>query len=142
MAESSLATTNVLLGIMAAVSVIEIIVLVAAAIFGYRAYSRVMHTLDSLETRHVAPLTARTSAILDDVKSLTARAESGAGSLELQLRERARRAGEMVRHTRSRATWAWQRVESVGIGVREAIATMFERGGDDNSEELRRRRAL
>ncbi|MPZ21597.1 MAG: hypothetical protein GEV06_27450 [Luteitalea sp.] len=142
MTESSLATTNLLLGIMAAVSVIEIIVLVAAAIFGYRAYSRVMQTLDSLEARHVAPLTARTTAILDDLKSLTGRAESGAGSLDLQVRESARRAGEVARHVRWRSTRAWQQVESVGVGIREGIAAIFETGGDRDMNELPRRSAL
>jgi hypothetical protein len=127
MTESSFATTNVLLGIMAAVSVIEIIVLVAAGIFGYRAYSRVMQTVDSLEARHVAPLTARTLAILDDVKSVTARAESTAGSLEKQISEGARRAGEMARRGRSGATRVWQQVENVRIAARETVASLLGR---------------
>src|SRR5262245_3342830 len=70
--ESQLATTNMLLGIMAAVSVLEALVIVGIGVGGFLAYRRVMDLIANLETRHVAPLRARVDAILVDVKDVTA----------------------------------------------------------------------
>jgi hypothetical protein len=66
-------TTNVLLGIMAAVSVLEALVVIGAAIGGFIAYRRVMALVNDLETRQIAPLREKVDAILLDVKAVTAR---------------------------------------------------------------------
>jgi hypothetical protein len=68
-----LETTNLLLGIMAAVSVLEALVLIGIAIAGYIAFGRIKALVDGLETRQVAPAVARVNAILDDVKGVTAK---------------------------------------------------------------------
>ena len=73
-------TTNLLLAIMAAVSVLQAVVLIAAVIFGYRLYRQAMRTVQELEERQIAPLAARVNAlmtnvdgILVDMKDLTGR---------------------------------------------------------------------
>ena len=75
-----LGTTNVLLGIIAAVSVLEGLVIIGAGIAGFMAYKKVMALIDSgmvlaqgIEARQVAPAMARVNAILDDVKGVTAK---------------------------------------------------------------------
>lgn len=68
-----LATTNLLLGIMAGVSVLEALALIGLSIAGFRAYKRVMDVVNGVETRQVAPAVARLNAILDDVKSVSER---------------------------------------------------------------------
>lgn len=68
-----LATTNVLLGIMAAVSVLEVLLVVGVGIGAVVVYRRVMELLDGLEMRQVAPTMARVNAILDDVRGVTAK---------------------------------------------------------------------
>jgi hypothetical protein len=77
---SELATTNWLLGIMAAVSVLEALVLVGVGVAGFLAYRKVAALLDrglvladGLEARQVAPAMMRVNAILDDVKDVTAK---------------------------------------------------------------------
>ena len=67
---SSLATP---LWIMAALSILEALLLIAAGIGGYLVYSRVTTLLAELETRHVAPLREKAEDILADVKTVTAR---------------------------------------------------------------------
>jgi hypothetical protein len=67
----NLATTNVLLGIMAAVSVLEGLVIVGIAVAAWMVYRRVTNLVTDLETRHVAPAMARVNAILDDVKAVS-----------------------------------------------------------------------
>ncbi len=68
-----LGTTNLLLGIMAAVSVLEALVIIGIGVAGYMAYSKVMAMVTDLEVRHVAPAMARVNAILDDVKDVSAK---------------------------------------------------------------------
>jgi hypothetical protein len=68
-----LATTNLLLGIMAAVSVLEGLVVIGAAIAGVMAYKRVMEVVTGIETRQVAPAMLKVNAILEDVKAVSAR---------------------------------------------------------------------
>jgi len=66
-------TTNLLLGIMAAVSVLEGLLLIGMGIGGYVVYSRVTTLVADLEARQIAPLREKVDAILADVKSVTAR---------------------------------------------------------------------
>ena len=68
-----LGTTNLLLGIMAAVSVLEALVVIGMGLAGFMAYRRIMELVGGLETRHVAPAMARVNAILDDVKDVAAK---------------------------------------------------------------------
>jgi hypothetical protein len=73
MANADLETTNLMLGIMAAVSVLEALVLLGIAIGGFMMYRRVMRLVTELETRQIAPLREKVDAILLDVKAVTAR---------------------------------------------------------------------
>ena len=66
-------TTNVLLGIMAAVSVLEALLVIGLGVGGYLVYSRVMTLVADLEARQIAPIREKVDAILADVKSVTAR---------------------------------------------------------------------
>ena len=68
-----LGTTNLLLGIMAAVSVLEALALIGMGVAGFTVYRRVMELVAGLETRQVAPAMIRVNAILDDVKDVTAK---------------------------------------------------------------------
>jgi hypothetical protein len=70
---STLGTTNVMLGIMAAVSVLEALVLIGVAIGAFVAYRKVMMLMRDLEVQQIAPLRAKVDDILADVKSVTAR---------------------------------------------------------------------
>lgn len=69
----NLDTTNVLLGIMAAVSVLEALVLIGIGIGGFMVYRRVMQLVADLEARQIAPIREKVDAILGDVKTVTAR---------------------------------------------------------------------
>jgi hypothetical protein len=73
-----LTTTNVLLGILATVSVLETLAVVGLFVGGYLLFRRMMTLIAGLEERQVAPAAARVNAILDDVKSVTGVAKSAA----------------------------------------------------------------
>ncbi len=66
-------TTNVLLGIMAGVSVLEALLLIGMGIGGYMIYSRATTLISELEARQIAPVREKVDAILADVKAVTAR---------------------------------------------------------------------
>ena len=68
-----LGTTNLLLGIMAAASVLEALVIIGMAVAVFMAYRNVMVLVDGIERRQVAPAMAHVNAILDDVKTVTAK---------------------------------------------------------------------
>lgn len=80
-----LTTTNALLGIMAAVSLLEALALIALLGGGLLLYRRVTRLIAGIEERQVAPVAARVNAILDDVKGVTTvvrnAAESADGSV-------------------------------------------------------------
>ena len=68
-----LGTTNLLLGIMAAVSVLEALAIIGIGVAGFTVYKKVMDLVAGLETRQVAPAMIRVNAILDDVRDVTAK---------------------------------------------------------------------
>ena len=77
-----LTTTNVLLGIMAVVSVLEALALIVAGVMGMRLYRQtteqirqVTDQVKVLEQKHVEPLAAQATSILQTVQRIAARVE-------------------------------------------------------------------
>jgi len=68
---SDLSTTNTLLGIMAVVSVLEALALIALIGGGLLVYRRLSQVIAGIEERHIAPVSSRVNAILDDVKGVS-----------------------------------------------------------------------
>ena len=62
-----------MLGIIAAVSALQALVLVGVGVGGFIAYRRAMTLMNDLEARQIAPLRVKVDGILADVKSVTAR---------------------------------------------------------------------
>ena len=77
-----LSTTNALLGVMAAVSLLEALALIALIAGGLLLYRRVAGMVAGIEERQVAPVAARVNAILDDVKGVTKVAKDAAESAD------------------------------------------------------------
>lgn len=77
-----LTTTNVLLGIMAAVSLLEGAAVIALLGGGYLLYRRLIRLIAGIEERQIAPVTARVNAILDDVKSVSGMAREAANGAD------------------------------------------------------------
>jgi len=77
-----LTITNALLGIMAAVSVLEVLALIALMGGGLLLYRRMTRLIAGIEERQVAPVAARVNAILDDVKGVTKVAKDAAESAD------------------------------------------------------------
>jgi hypothetical protein len=89
----NLDTTNLLLGIMAAVSVLEGLVLIGIGFLAYRLYTQTMQTVREIEARQIAPLAARVNslmtrvdAILGDVKEVTTRVSNRTERVDTAIR--------------------------------------------------------
>src|SRR5919197_895701 len=65
-----LTTTNVLLGIMAVVSVLEAIALIVAGVMGMRMYRQLSEQIQAVEARHLTPLTNRMLPLVDEARGV------------------------------------------------------------------------
>jgi uncharacterized protein YoxC len=121
----NLETTNLLLGIMAAASVIQAVLLVSLSIMGFRMYRQLAQTITDLEARHIAPLKVQVDGILTDVQTITARLSQQTERVDNAINgtiERVDETAERVRHT-VRGTFA----QATGIvrGVRAIIMSLL-----------------
>ena len=113
----NLDTTNLLLGIMAVVSVVEAVVLIGVGVMAYRLYTHAMQTMRDVEARQIAPLVARVNTlmtrmdgILVDVKDVTSRVSN-----------RTERVDTAIRNTTSSVSSRVHRVLTLVHSARAAV---------------------
>jgi hypothetical protein len=116
-----LGTTNVMLGIMAVVSLLEALVLIGAAIAGYLVYKRVMNLVNGIEERQVAPAMARVNAILDDAKVVSAKVREEAERVDTAIRTTMDRVDDTADRVRSNVRAKTSRIVGIVRGARVAI---------------------
>jgi hypothetical protein len=122
-----LGTTNVLLGIMAAVSVLEALILIGAGIAGYLVYRRAMTLINGIEERQVAPAMARVNTILDDVKIVTARVKDEAERVDSAIKSTMDRVDDTADRVRSNVRAKTSRIVGIVRGARVAIEHILSR---------------
>ena len=123
--DGNLGTTNVILGIMAAVSVLEALLLVGVGIAGYLVYRRVMDLIDGLETRQVAPAMARVNAILDDVKNVTAKVKEETERVDQAIHRTMERVDDTADRVRSNVRAKTSRVVGFVRGLRVVMESIL-----------------
>jgi hypothetical protein len=117
----NLGTTNLLLGIMAAVSVLEALVVIGLGVAVFMVYRRVMDLVKGLEARQIAPAMTRVNAILDDLKQVSAKVKEEADRVDVAIHRTMERVDDTADRVRStvRAKTSW--VVGVIRGLRVAI---------------------
>ena len=120
-----LATTNLMLGIMAAVSVLEALVLIGVGIAAFMVYRRVTTLVQELEQRQVAPAMARVNAILDDVKGVSAVVKEETTRVDQAIRTTIDRVDDTADRVRSNVRAKTSRVVGFVRGLRVALESMF-----------------
>ena len=123
--EAELGTTNLLLGIMAAVSVLEALVIVGLGVGGFMAYRRVMTLVEGLEARQIAPAMARVNGILDDVKGVTARVKEETERVDHAIRTTIDRVDDTADRVRENVRVKTSRLVGFIRGLRVAIESML-----------------
>jgi hypothetical protein len=121
-----LGTTNLLLGIMAAVSVLEALVIIGIGVAGLMAYRRVMTLVDGIEQRQVAPAMARVNAILDDVKGVTAKVKEETERVDHAIRSTMDRVDDTADRVRWNVRAKTSRIIGILRGIRVALESMLE----------------
>ena len=134
MVEESLNATNLLLGIMAAASVVQVVLLVGIGIVVWRLYGHARRTIREIEQRQIGPLAARANAlmtsvddVLTDVKGITSRVAQQTERLDSALRTTVDHADETVSRVRRAVAVRANRVIGVIRGVRVACDTFLQR---------------
>jgi len=122
-----LGTTNVLLGIMAATSVLEALLVIGLGIGGYLMYSRVMGLVNGIEERQVAPAMARVNAILDDVKVVSTRVKDEAERVDTAIRSTMDRVDDTADRVRSNVRAKTSRIIGVVRGAKVALEHILSR---------------
>lgn len=120
-----LGTTNLLLGIMAAVSVLEALAIIGMAVAGFTVYKRVMELVSGLETRQVAPAMIRVNAILDDVKGVTAKVRSETERVDHAIHTTIDRIDDTAERVRSNVREKTSRVVGFIRGLRVALESVM-----------------
>jgi hypothetical protein len=123
--EGNLGTTNVFLGIIAVVSILEALVVAGIGIGAYLAYKRVMELVNGLEARQVGPTMLRVNAILDDLKQVSARVRDETERVDQAIRSTMDRVDESADRLRSNVRARTSRLVGLVRGARVAIETML-----------------
>ena len=119
--EGSLSTTNLLLGIMAVVSVLEALLVIGVGVAGWMLYRRVMELVNGLEQRQIAPAMARVNAILDDVKGVTEKVKEETERVDHAIRTTMDRVDDTADRVRANVRAKTSRVVGFVRGMRAAI---------------------
>ena len=120
-----LGTTNLLLGIMAAVSVLEALLLIGVGVGCFMVYRRVMTLVEGLESRQIAPAMVRVNGILDDVKVVTTKVKEETERVDEAIRTTIHRVDDTADRVRSNVRAKTSRVVGFVRGLRVAIESML-----------------
>ena len=120
-----LGTTNLLLGIMAAVSVLEALVVIGIGVAGFLAYRKVMVLIEGIEARQVAPAMARVNAILDDVKAVSAKVKQETERVDQAIHSTMGRIDDTADRVRSNVRAKTSALVGFLRGARTAVASVL-----------------
>jgi uncharacterized protein YoxC len=111
--------------IMAIVSVLEALVLIAIAIGGLLMYRRVMHTVSELEARQIAPLRAQVEGILGTVHDITSRVNHETERVDQAIHSTIGRVDETAERVKYTVRDKVAHVTGVARGVRAVIVSLL-----------------
>jgi hypothetical protein len=83
---SDLTTTNVLLAIMAAVSLLEALAIVGLFVGGILLYRHALRVIRDIDERHIAPIAHQMKVILEDLHTVTSEVKNEARRVDRLLR--------------------------------------------------------
>jgi hypothetical protein len=129
----NLDTTNILLGIMAGVSVLEALVLIGIGVGGFMIYRRVMQMVEDLETRQIAPLREKADAILADVKTVTARVSQQTERVDHAISGTMHRVDETADKVKGSVREKVNQAAGVVRGVRAVILSLLNADGTEHA---------
>jgi hypothetical protein len=118
-------TTNVLLGVIAVVSVLEGLAAIGLAVGGFLMYKKLGQMVTEIESRQIAPLRHKVEAILADVKIVTARVSEQTERVDHAITGTMDRVDETAERVRSNVREKVATAVGVVRGVRAVIMSIF-----------------
>jgi hypothetical protein len=132
MPEVNLDTTNLLLGILAAVSVLEALLLLAAGVMAWKLYNRAMDAVRDIEQRQVAPLRVRVETlmstvdgILVDVKRVTTNVGAQSDRVNAAISTTIDRVDETADRVKHSVSARVNRVRGLAQSARAVVGALF-----------------
>lgn len=125
----NLETTNLLLGIMAAVSVLEALLLIGMGVGGFVIYRRVLAIVTDLEVRQIAPLREKVDGILADVKAVTLRVSQQTERMDHAINGTIERVDDTAERVKSSMRDKVNQAVGVVRGVRAVIMSLLNSDG-------------
>ena len=122
---AELGTTNLLLGVMAAISVLEAVAIIGLGVAGFVVYKRVTELVAGLEIRQVAPTMVRVNAILDDVKGVTAKVREETERVDQAIHTTIERIDDTAYRVRANVRQKTSRVVGFIRGLRVALESVM-----------------
>ena len=114
-----------LLAVMAAVAVLEALVLTGTAVGGFMMYRRAMQLVTDLEARQIAPLREKVDAILADVKAVTARVSQQTERVDHAIAGTMERVDETAERVRDSVRDKVNQVIGLARGLRAVIMSVL-----------------
>ena len=121
----SLDTTNTMLAIIAAVSVLQALVLLGVGIAGFKLYKSATETLRELDEKRVKPLAAKVDGILVQVHAITDRVQRRAEKVEAAIDDTVRGVDETATKVKTSVNDTVHRVSEAVTGIRAAIVNVL-----------------
>ena len=118
---------SVPLWIMAAVSLLQALLLIGMGVAGYLVYSRVMTLTADLEARHIAPVREKVDAILTDVQGITARVSQQTERVDHAIAGTIDRVDDTAARVRAGLHDKVNQVAGVVRGVRAVIMSLLHK---------------
>jgi hypothetical protein len=126
--QGNLDTTNIFLGMIAVVSVLEALLLIGVGIAAFLVYRRTMALINGIEERQVAPAMARVNAILDDAKTVSARVKEETERVDQAIHTTMDRVDDTVDRMRANVRVKTSRLVGLVRGARVALETILHNG--------------
>lgn len=135
----TLDTTNAMLAIIAAVSVLQGLVLIAVGIAGFKLYRTVTATLREIDEKRVQPLTAKVDGILSQVHQLGERVQRRAEKVEAAIDDTVGKVDHTAARVKSSVNDTVRNVADAVTGIRAAIVNVLttesDRGGNGHHRQ-------
>src|SRR4029453_10996292 len=122
--------TNTWLGILAAISVIQFLIMCVAGFLAYRMYQKTMATIETVERVHIAPLRARVDSVLDQVQLMTDKVRHAQESISDALHPVTGTGSAVAGAVKSKA---WP-IVGIFQGLKSVATTMMGNGRHDHTD--------
>ena len=119
--DGNLGQTNIILGIIAAVSVLEAVLIFGAGITMFMVYRRITALINSAE-----PAMMRVTAILDDAKAVAATVKAETDRVDNAIRSTMHRVDDTVDRVRSNVRSRTSRIVGLVRGARVVLEAMLQ----------------